>query len=273
MKTYLILILFLITSPLIAQIQSVDYQMKYNCETNQYDVKIIILKGSATTIPQRAQFNSQISIVVPTGEQVEITEKYMPLENNQNYNGTTPLKWTLGTGKISPEAQPESDFYGISPTLSPASFYNDLEEGDKVTLFSFTAGTIGTYDENVRFFQNGVDPGISDLGGDFSNGFTMGGSAQLYNSNSSISCITDTHNEILQEPHVYPNPFQNHFVIESKTNINKIIIIGPDGQICYQADSKPKRLLTINTFSYPKGLYYLRIETERLVYHKKLIKL
>ena len=274
MKSLFTIIFCIIASVSIGQVTGVDYLMKYNCETNQYDVKLVILSGSASTIPQRAQFNSQISVVVPTGEIVEITANYMPLQNNQNYNGITPLNWTLGNGLISPEAQPDNDFYGITPTLSPASFYNDLEAGDIVTLFSFTAGTKGEYDAAVRFFQNGVDPDITALGGgNYSNGFTMGGSNQLYNSNSTVSCLTDVQDELLINVNVYPNPFQDQIFIEVDNDIHKLKIIGPEGKIYYHSKSPSKGIIELNAEAYPSGLYFLIIESNKGVSNKKIIRL
>lgn len=257
------------------QVQSVDYLMKYNCETNQYDVSLIILEGSATTIAQRAQFNSQISIVVPTGEGIVITNKYMPLQSNQDYSGTAPLDWGLGNPIFAPEVQPENDFYSIVPKLSPASFYNDLNEGDEVMLFSFLAGTTGQYDENIRFFDNGIDPddkGEGMGGGDFSNGFALGGAFQLYRGNVEESCATDLEEEVLAASNVYPNPFGHQFTVELSTDAKSIQVIGAEGKVYYQTGNKSKGVLTVNTIEYPSGVYYIKIETEIGITSRKIVK-
>lgn len=171
-----------------AQVTEVDFQMKYNTDDCLWDVYIIIQEGSATTIPQRAQFNAQISVVVPTGTSITgVPINYMPLQNNQSYTGTDPLKWTLGTPVIDPAASPGNDFYNITPTLSPASFYNDLFAGDTVKIFALNIGTFDDCGSGVRLFENGVDPASNEPGmggGDFSNGFTLGGSTQIYNTNA-----------------------------------------------------------------------------------------
>ncbi len=275
MKNLIVLFICFISAICNGQVQSVDYLMKYNCETNQYDVSLIILDGSANSIPHRAQFNAQISIVVPTGEEIVITNKYMPLEDNQNYTGTIPLNWTSGNPVNSPEAQPENDFYGVTPILSPAAFYNDLEEGDIVMLFSFIAGTSGQYNENIRFYKNGVDPDDSAPGmggGDFSNGFSIGGAIQLYNDNVEESCITDIDEELTLAANVYPNPFDNQFLIDLPIDVESIHVIGSEGKIYNKSNNKSKGVVTINSYDYPAGIYYVRIESENGITSRKIIK-
>ncbi|MDF1698557.1 MAG: SdrD B-like domain-containing protein [Saprospiraceae bacterium] len=178
----------LFTNSAIAQVTMVDYQAKYNTDNCLWDFYIIIQEGTATTVPQRAQFNSQYSIVVPTGTVISgVPVNYMPLQNNQSYTGTVPLKWTLGTPVINPPASPGNDFYGITPTLSPASFYNNLAPGDTVKIFALDIGPITECGEGIRLFDNDTDPASNEPGmggGDFSNGFTIGGSNQTYNTNA-----------------------------------------------------------------------------------------
>ncbi len=263
MKKFLPFLLCFFSINVFSQISSLDYLMKYNCETNQYDVHIVILEGSANSIPHRAQFNSQVSLVVPTGESVQITDMYMPLQNNFNYEGTIPLIWFLGTPVVAPAAQPEHDFYGVTPTLSPASLYNDLAVGDIVKIFSFTAGTTGQYDENVRFYINGVDPISTDPGmggGSFSNGFTIGGSLQLYNDNSVENCLTSTNPTLHTEAKIYPNPFENQFTIELSDDVDKVSVFDSNGKLYYHSAHSLGNVLTINSSSYTKGIYFVKLE-------------
>ena len=251
-----------------------NYLMKYNCETNLYDVYIDILDGSATTIPQRAQFNSQISFVVPTGESISIVDNYMPLQNNQQYEGTVPLEWLLGTGKISPEEQPESDFYAVTPVLSPASFYNDLNEGDLVHLFSISVGDSEQFDERVRFFNNNNDPDFSEPGqGDFSNGFTLGGATQLYVSNSYENCLTNTFDTREYKIQSFPNPCIDYLTIESEEEVIDITIIGIDSKVYFQNDMIYSKNVSVQTSHFPKGLYYLIIESNSNTTTQKIIKI
>ena len=249
--------------------------MKYNCETNQYDVSLVILEGSAHSVAHRAQFNAQISLVVPSGEGIVITNKYMPLQSNQNYNGSAPLDWGLGIPVYSPESQPENDFYSVFPKLAPASFYNDLEAGDIVMLFSFVAGTSGQYDENVRFFLNGVDPddkaeGMN--GADFSNGMSIGSPEQIYNSNIEESCLTSIDEELESETLVYPNPFDDKFTIELPVDVNSIKVFGADGKVYHHSGNRTKGQLIIDAYEFPSGVYYVVMESKNGKSSKKIIK-
>ena len=277
MKNQFLLLLCLLPMLLLGQITSVDYVMKYNCETNQYDVFIEILGGSATTIPQRAQFNSQISLVVPTGETVTLHESYLPLQNNQLYDGTTPADWFLGIPVTAPSAQPENDFYGITPTLSPAAFYNDLETGDLVKVFSFTAGEMEQYDENVRFFRNNEDPGndAPGMGGSsFANGFTLGGPTQLYNGNREESCITNVDDPLRAEANIYPNPFHNQLTIEIPEQTLGITIADSKGQSFYNTPIGNERILVLNSNDFPNGVYFVKFtNSDGSSYGRKVIKL
>ena len=274
LKGYLLIIVLAISFSVNGQVTSVDFLMKYNCETGLYDVNLVVLDGSATTIPQRAQFNSQISFVIPTGETISIVEKNMPLQNNQQYDGTVPLNWKLSAGLISPEAQPENDFYSVTPTLSPAAFYNDITAGDEVLLFSLSIGNSNEYDDRVRFFNNDTDPDFSQWGlGDYSNGFTLRSPSQLYNSNSTVNCITDVQDLNTQNILSFPNPCRDYLTLTSEQEIIDILIIGIDGRTYYQSDLIYAKNLTISTDHFPKGLYYLTVDTNAGSVTHKIIKI
>lgn len=166
-----------------AQITSVKYSLKYNVESDVFDGYLIVGGGSATSVPQRTQFNAVYSIVVPTGTKFHISERYMPLQSNQNYAGTVPCEWKIVTSILSPEAKPNSDFYAIVPTLSPTAHYNNLNQGDTIKLFSIKMDTIVGCASDIRLFKNDSDPDSSApgmQGSDYSNGFTVGGINQLY---------------------------------------------------------------------------------------------
>ena len=170
-----------------AQVTSVNYQLKYDADSCRYDAYIIINAGSASTVARRTQTNAQYTIVVPTGTSISIARNYMPLQGNQTYTGTVPNPWLITTSAIAPGAAPEYDFHSITPSLSISSQYNNLNSGDTVKIFSLNIGRINACGDSIRIFQNGVDPNSSAPGmggGDFSNGFTIGGPSQRYNANS-----------------------------------------------------------------------------------------
>ena len=170
-----------------AQVTDVRYLIEYNNLTTLYDCKIVIGAGSATTIPQRMQFNAQYSVVVPTGSQFNIQERHYPLEDNHTYNGSIPCMWDIYNSEISPINQPENDFYSIVPNLDPISLYNDLYQGDTITLFSLFVD-VDPCENAVRPFENGVDLNSKfPIGGDYTIGFTLGGISQIYGGNLSTT--------------------------------------------------------------------------------------
>lgn len=164
-----------------AQVMAATYELVYNQKEKLFDVYLVILEGSANTTRHRVQFNSQISLVVPTGTTMEIVKSHNPFQDNQYYKGTTPLVWELVKPLVAPAPSPKNDFYAVRPVLFPSSFYNDVNQGDKIKLFTFKAVT--DMPESIRLYNNGVDPGPEVngmMGRDFNNGFCMGGPAQLY---------------------------------------------------------------------------------------------
>ncbi len=167
-------------------VTGVKFQMRFDTTTCLFDCYLIVTEGSATTAAQRAQFNAQYSIVTPAGSFIEVDTSYMPLVGNQTYGGITPMQWTLTNHIYAPCVQPQNDFHSIIPVLSPASFYNDLNTGDTVRLFSLRVTPIPACADDIRIFKNGIDPSSSSpcMGsGDFNNGFTVGGPAQDYRGN------------------------------------------------------------------------------------------
>jgi len=171
-----------------AQLETVDYQIRFNPTNCRWDCYLIIIAGQAETQGQRAQSSGQYSIVVPTGSAVNVAQNFMPLRGNQSYTGTQPLIWQLSTMVEAPAVEPQSDFYAITPTLSPSSFYNNLYPGDTIRLFSLNINPpVHSCGSGIRIFRNGIDPG-SDAdgmgGGDFSNGMTIGSINQLYRGNA-----------------------------------------------------------------------------------------
>ncbi|MBK9736277.1 MAG: T9SS type A sorting domain-containing protein [Saprospiraceae bacterium] len=150
-----------------------------------HDCYLVITEGSASNQIHRTQFNAQFTIVVPTNAKLEVAKKYLPLENNNNYTGVNPTKWTIGSIVIAPISDPAHDFYAIVPTLSPTAQYNNLKSGDSLLLFSLRISPTFCGRE-ARLFENDSDPNSSSAGmagGDFSNGFTIGGVTQKYKGN------------------------------------------------------------------------------------------
>ncbi|MBK8819668.1 MAG: cadherin-like domain-containing protein [Saprospiraceae bacterium] len=170
----------------LSQITNLDYQIRYNTTTCHWDCYIIINGGSATSASHRTQSNAQYSIVVPTGAVVTKVANFNPKQNNLNYTGTIPTVWSEGSRIVAPAIMPGSDFYSFTPSLNPTSWFNNLAAGDTIKLFSLNISPTTGCGSGIRIFRNGIDPPSSAPGmggGDFSNGYTLGGIAQRYRAN------------------------------------------------------------------------------------------
>ncbi len=190
MKTLKLLIfgtLLLFVGSLSAQVTGVNYQLKYDTVECRYDALLIINAGSATSVSERVQFNSQFSVIAPTGTTVAVAENFMPLLNNAAYTGTEPINWQLGTSVVNDPALPGYDFHSITPFIDLQTYhYNNLNAGDTIKIFSLTTSPITDCGDEIRMYINGSDPTSADLAGgtDFSNGYTQGSPNQLYEGNS-----------------------------------------------------------------------------------------
>jgi hypothetical protein len=166
-----------------AQIESVNYWMKYDSSTCYYDCYAIMNAGSTSSADQRIAFNAQYSLVLQTGDSVVVAQNYEPRVAG------VPAAWTISSRINAPAAQPDNDFWSIVPTISPTAYYPaGTQAGDTIRLFSIRKiGATLLCGEDIRIFINGVDPSSSAAGmqgSDFNNGFTMGSTSQLYNANS-----------------------------------------------------------------------------------------
>jgi hypothetical protein len=164
-----------------SQVKGVTYDMLYNKETSNFDIYIVIEKGSAKATMDRIQFNSQVSIVVPTGCKMEIVKFHMPIEDNQKMDGVRPMEWKTEKPLVAPSSAPLNDYYSVFPILIPSSFYNEVNEGDKIKIFSINVKTDNI--KGVRFYNKKLDPDASDpsmRGQDFSNAFCIGSPEQIY---------------------------------------------------------------------------------------------
>lgn len=196
-----VIVIILLSSSLEAQITGVNYRLKFNEKTNLFDCYLIIKDGRAKNMRHRAQFNAQYTVLVPHGSRVEMAKSYMPLQNNQDYNGIKPMDWVVSNKIKKPAADPFYDYISIVPTLSPVSFYNDLNEGDEILLFSLNILPITDCGASVKIYEHGIDLNSGErgmAGGDFSNGFTIGGVEQKYQGNApqlipSLSVVKQIH--------------------------------------------------------------------------------
>lgn len=200
-KNILIIALLAVASGLSAQVSAVKYALKYNPETCLFDCYLAVDSGKTKMLRHRAQFNSQVTIVAPNGSHVVVQESYMPLKDNQEYRSEASIDWIETSLIDAPAVAADLSFHSFTPSLAPTAFYNDLKAGEEVRLFSIKVDPMVDCAADVRLFDNATDPNSSKdgmEGGDFRNGFTMGGLQQLYAGNAAAVLPTSPAIENLQ---------------------------------------------------------------------------
>jgi hypothetical protein len=192
-------VIVLLTQNLNAQINAVQYQLRFNERTNLFDCFLLIKDGKASTAQERIQLNSQYTLKVPARSAVQIVKSYMPLLDNKHDADSKPQPWVVANIIAEPAADKVHDYISIVPSLAPTGFYGDINTGDEIKLFSINIQPVTNCGADVKIFENGEDfgsmaPGFK--GGDFSNGFTLGNVEQIYQGNAnqiipSIDVIQD----------------------------------------------------------------------------------
>lgn len=162
-----------IKSSLIGQVTSVQYDLIFNSTESAYDLYLVVVDGQTKSPKHKIQFNSQVSLVVPSGSDVQILDSYMPLLDN-----SLAVHWNIYNKEASPSIDPLHDYISISPAINHTAYYEELAAGDKVKLFSVGIKRNKNRTNEIRLYKNGVDKIIE--GSDFSNGFSLGGSDQIY---------------------------------------------------------------------------------------------
>ena len=70
---------------------------------------------------------------------------------------------------------------------------------------------------------------------------------------------------------IFPNPTSSNFTISGIEKSYKLFVYNAVGQIIYSEDNI-KGIKTIDTRNNPKGLLFIRIESEDKIYYQKVIK-
>lgn len=257
-----------------AQVSKLMYLMQFNEFDSTYSVIIKIMEGSSISPGHRAQYNSQISLVMPSETKIYAQKMFMPLQGNNTYNGKNPLIWSTSSTVESPKITPTLRYISMTPTLSPTSFYNDLKPEDEIKLFSFKVSPQPSNPSDIRFFNNATDPQANQpgmAGGDFNNHFTIGGIAEDYGGNLPLRIVNintvGTKNTSLIDFNVYPNPVMSVCIIEANEPIQKYEVLNMEGKIILEGNNAE-----VNMASMAPGIYYLHVYTLIGKGIKKVIK-
>lgn len=73
---------------------------------------------------------------------------------------------------------------------------------------------------------------------------------------------------------VYPNPVKDNFYVESTSEINEVVLTDNSGKIVFQQKVFGERMIKISSLTaLPKGIYYLRLRTDKEILDRKILKL
>jgi hypothetical protein len=161
-----------------AQVNGVMYQLQYNESTKKYTLLLNITSGETVSLKDKVQCNAQVGLTAPANSKVEIIESFHPTCQNN-----TKAIWSVTSFLNAPSISEKNSYMGISPNLSPTGFYPNLKAGDVLPLFSFKVSPQPSDFNDIRLYDNSIDPDKDKAGmngGDFNNGFSMGGPWQLY---------------------------------------------------------------------------------------------
>jgi len=148
-----LLLMMLAASGQVAQIQ---YEVVYNPASSLYEAHAHVL-GAPLTFPSTIPFPSKFTVVVPAA----ISNSPFTVVKSVNPPG---LAWSQSNNIYEPAAAPASDFHAF--TISGGggnNAYQDFSVGSDILLFTFSVPDAG-FEENVRCYINGSDPGSSEPG-------------------------------------------------------------------------------------------------------------
>jgi hypothetical protein len=174
-------------------IRGVSYLLKYNIDSCNYEVLLVINNGFTTTETQRLAFNANISFRYKVGDtKPTIKRVYNPVNNILN----TPMDWAQSTQAINPLADQGFSYVSFIPELDAATGNSvvykgktggNISQGDTIKLFSLNFD-VNDCSDNFRLYINGSDPASNAPGmggGAFSNGFTIQSATnQAYQNNA-----------------------------------------------------------------------------------------
>lgn len=156
MKKRLQLFIVLVLATLVSDAQNVDFTIKYNEPTSEYEV---YAKSDVDFPIFFVGGGSQISLVLPA----TIPDKRLIVET------VAGGPWLDNSQIYSSQAHPTGDFHGIASNGSMIS----LKKGEEKLMFTFVLPSLEEQ-KDIRLFDNNKDPqsdAVGMGGGDFNNYF------------------------------------------------------------------------------------------------------
>lgn len=73
---------------------------------------------------------------------------------------------------------------------------------------------------------------------------------------------SDLNEQEFTEFKLYPNPAKNHFILETKANVEEIVVISSSGQLVKQWTLAQSEITPFETSDLESGIYYVQIVSE-----------
>lgn len=172
------MLVILLAGNMTSQIEGVNYDLSYNNSPPLFDCYFFIEKGEYKCNLQKIKFNSQLSIIDRLEPAIEVSKIFIPVVDNENEINRQPLDWIIKGVAIAPYKNELNSYSALSPCINQTAFFNIMEAGGKMKLFSVKATSKeGEIIEIIRYGNrvgNLID--VKDL----SNSFSLGSTNQLY---------------------------------------------------------------------------------------------
>lgn len=180
----------------------------------------------------------------------------------------------------------DSDFTNVTTNLTVTALYEEILYYS--VTFTVTDGTNAIENATLTFNGNSFNTnasGTAVIEQVESGTYNYSVTATEFNDTSGTVTVVDANiqENVVLTPLVgiaeseadliqlYPNPASEEITISSPEVIQSLKIVNGMGQVVYITNKSNKRHLTLNIKDYPKGIYFIHIETLDQLTRKKLI--
>jgi uncharacterized protein YjdB len=255
---YITAIIFLLsfagTHRLSGQVSAVHFHLAYNADSCRFEAYMIVSNGNAEDAEDRLLSVLDFTVILPSGTFVDNITGFTPLLANISGSGTEAAEWGISYAVNAPDADPSNDYYLFSPYFDEALYFNTLNPGDTVLLFSFTADNITNCGAGIRCFDNQSDPGPAAEGMgnvDFSNKISLNNSDPLFQGSNQVTAFQKP--QFSELPNVGCNKGIEINLTVTGSNCQmplSYLWTGPNGFISTQEDVFLQNTTTNNTGNY-----------------------
>lgn len=215
---------------------------------------LVFTKGNMPLFKYPMKYKDQYGNFLNEDYQGKFTDGVFPVVNVSgrafsNYDGYGTLKLPDGKTYTNVMKITRTHQYTAVEGVLPNQTYNSLE------IFWFAP----EYKEPVCIYFEDANAAQGKVGASIKMYFITSGTKM------SVNDLSASESKV----NVYPNPANNYVTIENE-GVSNVSVCNVQGQVVISKEIKDSETLDINTLA--KGVYYIRIENEKTVVIKKIIK-